>query len=291
MASERTERGGGAPPVSEPGGVQGTPPKKRFRRRVWKIVRIVWVTFGVASVAAMCFGMSTAGLPPGTLTSDGRVEIVRGGESIDFRPRPDDPARTGLIFFPGGMVAAEAYAPMARRVAEQGHPVSIVRLPFRTAPTPAYQGMVFETALDTMAASPRRWAIGGHSRGGMIATKFAAGYPARIAGLVLAGTTHPRDVDLSGLPLCIPVLKISATRDGVARASEDAKSRPNLPPHTGYLQIDGGNHTQFGYYRYQLLDKRATIDRETQQRQLVEGIMMVLRPQYIGGVASGCPQR
>src|SRR5688500_16107180 len=130
------------------------------RRRVWRIVRIVWITLGIGSVFLMWFGMRAAGLPPGTLTSDGRVEIVRGTETIDFRPRPDDAARAGLIFFPGGMVQPEAYAPMARALAERGHAVVIVRLPFRVAPTPAYQEMTFETARETMRASPRRWVVG-----------------------------------------------------------------------------------------------------------------------------------
>ncbi len=260
------------------------------RRRIWRVVRNVWVTLGVVSVAVMVFGMQTAGMPEGTLTSDARVEIVQGRDSIDFRPRPDDPARTGLIFFPGGLVAPEAYAPMARRVAEQGHPVSIVRLPFRMAPTPAYEAMVFETALDTMAASPRPWVIGGHSRGGMLATKFAHRNSGRIAGLALVGTTHPRELDLSWLPVCTPVLKISGTRDGVARLSDSQNFRANLPPHTGYLEIEGGNHAQFAYYRFQLLDRRATISREDQQRQLVEGLLTVLRPQFIGGPGA-CAQR
>ena len=261
------------------------------RRRAWKWIRIVWVTLGVGSVVVMGFGMTTLELPPGTLTSDDRVEIVRGGESIDFRPRPADPNRTGLIFFPGGLVAAEAYAPMARRLAEQGHPVSIVRLPYRMAPTPAYEQMAFETARETIAASPRPWVLGGHSRGGMLAARFAHGHRDRIAGLALVGTTHPREIDLSDLPLCVPVIKISGTRDGVARQSESQKFRHKLPAHTGYQEIEGGNHTQFGYYRYQLLDKRPTITREAQQRQLVEGLLMVLRPQYIGGARPTCPGR
>lgn len=225
----------------------------------------------------MAFGMTTSGIPEGTFTSDARVEIVRGTESVDFRPRPDNPNQAGLIFFPGGLVAAEAYGPMARRLAEQGHAVSIVRLPFRTAPTPAYQEMAFETARSTMAASPRRWVVGGHSRGGMLATRFAQTLSRPMPGLALVGTTHPREIDLSALAPCVPVVKVSASRDGVAREAESARFRHNLPPHTRFVSIEGGNHTQFGYYRYQLLDKRPSIDRETQQRQLVEALLLVLR--------------
>ena len=260
-------------------------------RRIWRIVRIVWITLGLASPFVMWYGFNAAGLPAGTLVSDARVEIVRATDTINFRPRPDDPARTGLIFFPGGLVEPEAYAPMARRLAEQGHHVVIVRLPYRLAPTHAYHRLVFDTARETLTSPARPWVIGGHSRGAKLAAEFASEHPAQIAGLVLIATTHPRDRDLSKLPLCVPVLKILGTRDGVAPASESQKYHQNLPPHTGYLEIDGANHTQFGYYRYQLFGGRPAIDRETQQRKMLEGLLMVLRPQWIGGTRPECAAR
>lgn len=248
------------------------------RRRVWRVVRVVWASLGIASLFALWFGVSAAGLPPGTLVSDDRVEIVRGTDTINFRPRPDDPARTGLIFFPGAMVQPEAYAPMARRLAEAGHPVVIVKLPFRLAPTPAYEEMVFATARETMAASARRWAVGGHSRGGMLATRFANSYPERIAGLALVGTTHPRELSLAALPPSVPVSKIFGSRDGVATPDDVRRYAGNLPPQTVFVEIEGANHRQFGYYRYQLMDGRATIDREEQQRRLVEALLALLGP-------------
>lgn len=259
------------------------------RRRIWRIVRRVWIALGLASPLILWWGFNTKDLPPGTLVTDDRVEIVRATDTINFRPRPDDPARAGLIFFPGGLVKPEAYAPMARRLAELGHHVVIVRLPYRLAPTHAYHQFVFETALQTLTAPPRPWVIGGHSRGGKLAAEFADVHRTKIAGVALIGTTHPRDRDLSKLPVCIPVLKVYATRDGVAPPGEGARNHGNLPPHTGYVEIDGGNHTQFGYYRFQLLDRRPGIDRETQQQQLIDAVLMVLRPQWIGGGRPPCP--
>lgn len=257
-------------------------------RRVWRIVRLVWIALGVASPFVMWWGFGAKDLPALALVSDARVEIVRATDTINFRPRPDDPARHGLIFFPGGLVAPEAYAPMARTLAELGHHVVIVRLPYRLAPTHAYHRLVFETARQTLTAPPRPWVIGGHSRGGKLAAEFVSEHPDDIAGLALIGTTHPREVDLSALPVCVPVIKIFGTRDGIARAADHDKYRDNLPPHTGYYPIEGGNHTQFGYYRFQLLDKRPGIDRDTQQQKLIEGLLMVLRPQYIVG-SGACP--
>jgi pimeloyl-ACP methyl ester carboxylesterase len=267
------------------------------RRRVWRLVRILVLALVAGAVFGAWYGMRASGLPPGTFTSDARVEIVRATDTIDFRPRPDDPSRAGLIFFPNILVAPEAYAPMARRLAELGHHVVIVRLPFRLAPTHAYHRMVFETARGTLTAPPRPWVIAGHSRGGKFAAEFVSEQqPASIAGLALIGTTHPRDRDLSGLPLCVPVLRISGTRDGIAPRSEVMAFRRNLPGHTGYLDIEGANNGQFAYYRFQPFDQRASIDRETQQQKLVEGLLMILRQQWMnatesqpGGSRPPCP--
>ena len=261
------------------------------RKVLWRRVRIVWIVLGLASPFVLWWGFNAKDLPPGVLVSDARVEIVRATDTINFRPRPDDPTRAGLIFFPGGLVAPEGYAPMARRLAEHGHHVVIVRLPYRLAPTHAYHRLVFDTARETLVSPKRPWVIGGHSRGGKLAAEFASEHPNEIAGLALIGTTHPRDRDLSKLPLCVPVLKILGTRDGIASPEESRKHAANLPPHTGYIEIEGANHTQFGYYRFQLMDKRPAIDRDTQQRQLVDGLLSILNQQYLGGQRPPCPAR
>lgn len=50
----------------------------------------------------------------------------------------------------------------------------------------------------------------------------------------------------------------------------------NLPPHTRFVEIKGGNHAQFGYYGFQLGDHRATIPREQQQAELLRAILLFL---------------
>jgi pimeloyl-ACP methyl ester carboxylesterase len=246
------------------------------RRRIWRRVRIVWMTLGAVSPFVLWWGMNSSGVPEGTLVSSETVEIVRAQDTIDFRPRPDDPSRAGLMFFPGALVDPEAYAPMARRIAEAGHRVVIVRLPFRMAPTPGYQEMVFQTVRQTMAASPRAWAVGGHSRGGLLATQFAAAHPGGFTGLGLVATTHPRELNLSSIPASVPVYKIFGTRDRVATPEDMRRYAGNLPAHTVFVEVAGGNHRQFGYYRYQLMDGRARINRVEQQRKMVEALLSML---------------
>jgi pimeloyl-ACP methyl ester carboxylesterase len=105
--------------------------------------------------------------------------------------------------------------------------------------------------------------VAGHSRGGALAARMAHADPQLVSGLVLIGTTHPRDQDLSSLQL--PVTKIYGTNDDVAPLADVKKNAPLLPPGTKWVAIDGGNHSQFGHYGPQLFDGTATITREAQQ--------------------------
>lgn len=53
------------------------------------------------------------------LASDEKVKVVETGAAIMFFPA-DAETTTGLIFYPGGKVAPEAYAPLMRQIAETG---------------------------------------------------------------------------------------------------------------------------------------------------------------------------
>ena len=50
-----------------------------------------------------------------------------------------------------------------------------------------------------------------------------------------------------------------------------------LPPHTKWVTIDGGNHSQFGYYGFQLGDRSATISREAQQEATRQALSDTLK--------------
>ena len=118
------------------------------------------------------------------------------------------------------------------------------------------------------------WVLAGHSRGGMLAGPYVHENAAGLAGLVLMGTTHPRDFSLAGLS--IPVMKIHGTRDGIASSDDMLRNRHLLPPATEWVGIEGGNHVQFGYYRHQLGDDSAEISRADQQRATEGAILRLL---------------
>ena len=166
--------------------------------------------------------------------------------------------------------------PLARGLATAGLPTTIVRLPWRSAPTEAARRELWariETAAERWGAG-RSIVLAGHSRGGALAARFVAESASppvdRLGGLVLIGTTHPRDHDLSAVSF--PVLRILASEDCVASPADAAANLPNLPPDTRVLEITGGNHRQFGYYGWQLGDCAAGITREEQHRQVIAAV-------------------
>ncbi len=62
--------------------------------------------------------------------------------------------------------------------------------------------------------------------------------------------------------------------------TDDIVDSPSgYPPNTQFILIRGGNHTQFGSYGQGLQrgDNPATIDREEQQAQIVEGTLELLK--------------
>jgi pimeloyl-ACP methyl ester carboxylesterase len=229
-----------------------------------KLLRTVWILAGLGFFAWIAYSFQSRGLPVGVLESDSAVTVTNEGGEIRFQPAGVVQG-TGIVFFPGGMVDPRAYAPLARRLAEAGYPVIIVRLPFRTASFPGQEEEVYDDTRAILANGETQWVIAGHSRGAAISGRFAYAHPDLPAGLVLVGTSHPKEpaYDLSGS--AVPVLKIYATNDGLASPGEVLANAGLLPADTEWVEIVGGNHAQFGYYGAQLGDGRAEITREAQQ--------------------------
>jgi dienelactone hydrolase len=242
-------------------------------RRLRRLAIAIALFAVVAPAAYVMLAFEPAGVGPELLTSDAHVRVDDRADALVFRPL-NDRAEAGLILYPGCPVAPEAYAPVAHRIAEHGYPVFVMHLAYRCARTEDQQQHLFAATLGITAASQRRWVLAGHSRGAAYASRLVSQEPHAVAGLVLIGTTQPRDLNLASLT--IPVMKIFASRDGVAPEDVVKANAHLLPPATHWVRIEGGNHRQFGSYRYQLFDRSATISRQSQQEQTVAAILTML---------------
>jgi pimeloyl-ACP methyl ester carboxylesterase len=252
------------------------------RSRVWKRVRRVWVAFGLTATAVFTvwslIAYQASAVARQAARGDGLVSVRYADGVWRFNPATaTSPPSVGFLFFPGSLVDPVAYAPLLRAVAREGYPAVMLSLPRRGAFGGAEDPVLMERARAIMQQSegPRRWVVAGHSRGAVVTSQLAATNAGPIAGLVLIGSSHPRDVSLASL--AIPVTKIVGTRDGLATPVEVEANRAKLPPTTRWVWIDGGNHSQFGWYGFQPGDRLSRISAEAQRRTMVQAVLGALR--------------
>lgn len=217
----------------------------------------------------------TRGVPDGTLRRSATISVVDGATMLEFLPTPPS-GKLALIFICGSGVSAHAYAPLLRPIAKAGYPVFVVKLPYRFAPLESHKQTAVERARGVIVAHAEisRWVVAGHSLGGALACRVAQSDPNAFSALVLIGTTHPKQEDLSSLPMA--VTKVYASNDGVAPPSRVLSNKGLLPKATQWVEIKGGNHSQFGHYGHQLLDGEATISREMQQTATCSSLIEAL---------------
>ena len=190
------------------------------------------------------------------LVSDSKVRVQQTAEWVTFIPTAKQPT-TGLILYPGAHVDYRSYAAVAREIALHGYQVTVVRMPANLA--------VFgiSRADQVISAYPaiQRWAIGGHSLGGMVAARYAAEHPREILGVVFWAAFPLADLSRSDLAGA----STYGTKDMGLELQAVQVSLPFLPPGTTVEPIQGGGHTGFGDYQTMFGGSSADISPELQQ--------------------------
>jgi hypothetical protein len=181
--------------------------------------------------------------------------IEVGKDYTVFYPEPDKNKNKGLIFYPGGKVEETAYAPILNRLSGEGITCVLIKMPFHLA--------VFDVnaADGIMEQFPEitSWYMGGHSLGGAMASSYAVKHSEEVAGLILLAAYPVNKSD-------IPAVIIYGSEDKVL-------NRDKLKGLTGLVEIQGGNHAQFGNYGFQKGDGTASISSEEQQIETVQAIV------------------
>lgn len=244
--------------------------------RLHRRIRIGLAVFWIGVTGWMFLNMQARGVDDSVFESTPDVDVSTSPSLLAFKPA-NETAPAALLFYPGALADPKAYAPMARAVAEAGFEVVIVKLPFRLAPLERHRKELAARTRALIQKDDRRraWVLGGHSRGGALAARLAPDLESVLSGLLLVGTSHPREDDLSGLGL--DVTKIYGSEDGLASEGEVQEFASNLPETTHWVRIEGGNHAQFGWYGWQLGDGSARISRPEQQAATVGAIIDQLR--------------
>lgn len=203
-----------------------------------------------------------------SLKSTASVQVI-SDQWIVYKP-VSEPKNTGLIIYPGGRVDSRSYSPTAMQISSSGYYVVIVPMPLNLAVIGANEAKTVIEAFPEI----QKWIVSGHSLGGTMAARFVNQNPDIVDGLILMAAYPAANDDLSTID--ISSLSIFSTLDGLTTLEDIDGARHLLPQDSIYVEIDGGNHAQFGWYGDQPGDNPATISRETQQDLTNEAILALL---------------
>lgn len=198
------------------------------------------------------------------LESSDETTVSMEKKWISFEPT-ESVSDIGFVFYPGGKVKAEAYAPIIRNLADAGISSYILYLPQDLA---ILNGDAAEKVMDNIAMDG--WVVSGHSLGGVTAAKMAS-EDERIVGLSLWASYPGGSVDLSDSDL--PTQSFAGSEDTVLNWENWDASIKQLPDNTDWITVEGGNHAQFGDYGPQEGDGDATISAEVQWNITTEKIL------------------
>ena len=171
---------------------------------------------------------------------------------------------TVIIFYPGAKVEAEDYLPLLDQIRQTGVTCILVHMPFLMAIFDA------DAAEEVIAQFPafQHWYIAGHSMGGAMASKFASDHPDQVDGLILMGAyiygDYPDEDTLT------------------IYGSLNQRAEDHIDYTENIVEIEGGNHAQFGNYGPQKRDLPATISAKEQQKQTVEAMEAFLAQRIEG---------
>ncbi|MFD1317148.1 alpha/beta fold hydrolase [Loigolactobacillus zhaoyuanensis] len=204
-----------------------------------------------------------------------RSQIHQPSETAEKAAQPELVFKSKLtttpmvIFYPGALVEPASYSVWAQQVAAAGYPVYIVHFPMDLAVLAPNQ------ADNILKNSQRNYVIGGHSLGGVMASRYAQRHQERLKGVFFLASYPDKKGSLRSTVL--PVLSITASRDGVLNQTAYRAAQQDLPRSTTRVQIKGGNHAGFGSYGTQKGDHTATISNQEQQRQVAQNLIKWLQ--------------
>lgn len=189
---------------------------------------------------------------------------------IVFSPSADMDTGVGIVFYPGGKVQEEAYAPLGEACAQRG-------ITFIICPMPLNLAMFDLHAADGAIANHpevQHWYLAGHSLGGAMgaehleATLKDPGKHAQVEGFIMLAAYSASNLSETDLPM----LCLRGTEDGVFDAETHEKNHSNIPENHIELDLEGGNHAGFGSYGIQKGDGQASISQQEQVSQTADAI-------------------
>lgn len=235
------------------------------------IKRVIGIILVLVLVLAMAFGIYVNDYYHAThaanniLTAE-QKKAAKDDQLLVFKP--EGQIKAGFIFYPGGKVEYKAYAPLLKKLANQGILCLCPHMPFNLAVFASNKA----DGLQKQYPQVTKWYIGGHSLGGVMASQYAYKHQKDFDGMIFLASYPTHSFQNSSLQ----VLTIYGSQDHVLNKKNYQKNKKNFPKQTREVIIQGGNHGQFADYGKQSGDGKATITSLQQQEETVKAIMQLM---------------
>jgi hypothetical protein len=242
----------------------------RRRIRTVGLIALGLLVVGIASFLAWAASpMPPEPAPLAAARADPAFTLTESADGVALLPR--HPTGVGLVYLAGARVDPAAYAAKLSGLADAGVTVVIARPTlnfaiFELRPLSTFEGLAARSGVT-------RWYVGGHSLGGVRACQYAAdAAPGAVAGVIFFGSYCSADISTGGLP----VLTLSATRDGLSTPEKIAAAARLLPSNAQLVRLPGADHAQFGDYGVQPGDNPATASDAQAKREITKAVLAFL---------------
>ncbi|GAB3725369.1 alpha/beta hydrolase [Nocardiopsis nanhaiensis] len=256
---------------------------RRTQRRGW-LRYLLWAVAGVlvvlviAAVAFVAWGLNAYRAEPDPLAraaADPAVNVERGDDAVVITPA-EEASGTGVVFYPGARVEADAYvASWAPVVGATGVTVVLPDLRLNLAVLDVDRA---DSAVEE-APEVSEWYLGGHSMGGAMSALHLGDDDAedRWKGLILWASYATEDAGLADRD-DLRVLSVSGDLDPLVAPDDVEVWRVNLPTDAAVVAVEGMNHSQFGAYGEQPSDNEPELTDEQAHEALAEATSAFLAP-------------
>lgn len=243
---------------------------KEESKRLGILHKVILSIIAVFLIFAIVFGIYT--LDYYRADNDAMSVVREGGNGFTIENeddyylfKPNNSINAGFVFYPGGKVACEAYAPLLANLAEKGVTCILLKMPANLAvlKVDAAKG------IRDMVPGVDKWYIGGHSLGGSIAGKYLKKSKDDYNGIILLASYLADDLSDTDMR----ALLIYGSNDTVLDMERFNDGLRYLPKSSTTKIIEGGCHSYFGSYGMQEGDGAPAITREEQYKETVDLII------------------
>ena len=190
------------------------------------------------------------------LKSTKNVKVIKIKEGYYFDGSATENA---IIFFPGARVEYIAYSRLMYEFANNNYDCFLLSSPLNLA----FFSMNKPSNI-IKKYRYKKWYLGGHSLGGVVATMYTTQNPNNITGIISLASYPTKKI-----PNNIKYFSFYGSEDKVLNIKKYEESKKYLPDNYQIEIIKGGNHSGFANYGEQKGDGQAKISSDIQQKYVV----------------------